>query len=322
MAKVSKRKQELLEISDVCINCGSHLALNQRFCPNCGGKRIYNRITWRNLFEDFIDRFFNIENAFLKTFLALFKSPEDVIGGYIKGMRKKYLPAFSYFAVALTVAGVYSFIIKNWFLEDVIQAQTNYYTGEAAEIQKLFMSQWVKGIIDYQSIFYFAMIPILAILSKVVFWNYKKYNLVEHFVIYLYGYSHIALITTILGLLVIWNQSLHQIYGILSPLLMIGYMTYVLKRLFKLNTGSTILKFGLFLLVSFVFIIFLSIIGGIIGFVIGMSGAFDDAEFVKIIKKQAASQKALKEATKMAKDSISRDSLKQVIKTVKDSIHK
>ncbi|MGK0251426.1 MAG: hypothetical protein ACI81G_000863, partial [Gammaproteobacteria bacterium] len=103
MGKLSKRKQELLEVTNTCVNCDAHLELGQRFCANCGGKRMYNRITWRNLFEDFIDRFLNIENAFLKTFLGLFKHPEDVIGGYLKGMRKKYLPAFSYFAIAITV---------------------------------------------------------------------------------------------------------------------------------------------------------------------------------------------------------------------------
>ena len=320
MGKVAKRKQALLEVSDTCINCQESLALDQRFCSNCGGKRIYNRITWRNLFEDFIDRFLNIENAFLKTFLTLFKKPEDVIGGYLKGMRKKYLPAFSYFAVAITVAGIYAFIMKNWFIEDLIEAQTSYYSGNTAEIQKAFSSKWIRKVMDYQSLVYFAMIPLLALLSKVVFWNYKKYNLVEHFVIYLYGYSHIALITTILGLIAIWNQTVYQIYGIISLIIMISYMTYVLKRLFQLDAGNTILKTALFFLLlgGLLFLIFIII--AVAFFFMAKNGALDDTEFFRLIKEQAEAQKALREAAKVTKDSINGDTIKQTINTIKDSL--
>ena len=320
MGKVAKRKQALLEVSDTCINCQEPLALDQRFCSNCGGKRIYNRITWYNLFEDFIDRFLNIENAFLKTFLTLFKKPEDVIGGYLKGMRKKYLPAFSYFAVALTVAGIAAFIIKNWFMEDMIQAQTIYYSEDAAEFQKAFSSKWLKGMMDYQSLVYFAMIPMLAVFSRIVFWNYKKYNLVEHFVIYLYGYSHIALITTTLGLLAIWNQTAYQIYGVISPLIIICYMTYVLKRLFKLDAGNTILKTGLFFLLLIGLFVIISIIAGVVFFFMAKNGALDDTDFLKAIKEQAEAQKALREAAKAVKDSINGDTIKDTIKVIKDSL--
>jgi len=284
MGKVSKRKQELLEVSNTCINCEQSLALDQRFCSNCGGKRMYNRITWRNLFEDFVDRFLNIENAFLKTFFALFKKPEDVIDGYMKGMRKKYLPAFSYFAVALTVAG------------DMIQAQTSFYSGDAAEIQKSFASKWLGTVMENQSVIYFAIIPVLALLSKVVFWNYKKYNLVEHFVIYLYGYSHIALITTVLGLLFIWNQTASQLYGMITPFITIAYMGYVLKRLFKLDSGS--------------------VITAVTGYFMAKTGALNDTEFYKLIQKQAEAQKA----AKALRDSINGDTLKHTVQLIKDSI--
>jgi len=320
MGNVAKRKQELLEVSETCINCNEPLALDQRFCSNCGGKRVYNRITWRNLFEDFVDRFLNIENAFLRTFLTLFKMPEDVIGGYMKGMRKKYLPAFSYFAVAITVAGVSAFVIKNWFMEDMIQAQTRFYTGDVAEFQKNMTSGILKKMIDYQSVVYFAMIPVLAIFSRIVFWNYKKYNLVEHFVIYLYGYSHIALITTTLTLCTIWNQTAYQIISVLSPFIMVGYMTYVLKRLFELDAGNTVLKLGLFCLLigSILFVFFIVVV--ILSIIAIKTGAGSDIEFIKLMKEQAEAQKALREAAQVAKDSMNGDTIKRAVKVVKDSI--
>ncbi len=320
MGKVTKRKQELLEVRDTCINCEEPLTLDQRFCSNCGGKRMYNRVTWRNLFEDFVDRFLNIENAFLKTFIGLFKKPEDVIGGYLQGMRKKYLSAFSYFAIALTLAGFSAFIIKNWFLEDMIQAQTDFYNGPTADLQKAMTSGWVRSMMDYQSLVYFTTIPILALISRLVFWNYKKYNLVEHFVIYLYSYSHIAIISVMIGLLFIWNQSIYQVYGLISPLFMIIYITYVLKRLYNLSIESTVLKTGLFFLIMFAIMMAFGIIVAIGTFFLAKNGTLDDLDAFKTMKEQIEAQKAIQDSLKTIRESLPTDTIQQVIKTVKDSI--
>lgn len=42
--------------------------------------------------------------------MALWMKPEDVINGYVNGLRKRYMSAFSYFAVALTLGSIYMFI--------------------------------------------------------------------------------------------------------------------------------------------------------------------------------------------------------------------
>ena len=42
--KIAKKKAQLLEVRDTCINCNEQIAFDQRFCSYCGGKRICNRI--------------------------------------------------------------------------------------------------------------------------------------------------------------------------------------------------------------------------------------------------------------------------------------
>lgn len=291
--KALKKQNTLLKVEDTCINCGEHIALDQRFCSFCGGKRIYNKLTWRNLLEDFADRFLNLENSFFKTFIALFKQPEDVIGGYMNGMRKKYLPAFSYFAIAITVAGVSAFIIRQFFIDDLIAAQNELYAtnGPMAEMQKSFNDRWLRLVLEYQSMFYFSIIPILAVLSKIVFWNYKKYNFIEHMVIYLYAYSHIAMITSVVGISLIWSTTLYQTFGMISLLIMVIYMAYVLKRLFDLDAAKIILKTALFGLVLICTFIITVIMGMGIGMYLGATGALDDTEFVKKLKKERQQQK-------------------------------
>lgn len=296
--KALKKQNTLLKVEDTCINCGEYIALDQRFCSFCGGKRIYNKLTWRNLLEDFADRFLNLENSFFKTFIALFKQPEDVIGGYMNGMRKKYLPAFSYFAIAITVAGVTAFIIREFFIDDLIATQNELYTteGPVAEMQKSFNDKWLRLVLEYQSMFYFSVIPILAVISKIVFWNYKKHNFIEHMVIYLYAYSHIAMITSIIGICLMWSDTLYQVFGMLSIPIMIIYMGYVLKRIFALDVAKIILKTALFGLVLFFMGLLTLLMGFGVGAYLASTGALDDTEFIKAIKEEKLKQKQNKRA--------------------------
>ena len=113
----TEKTSSALGVVSYCRNCLENLNPKVTFCHSCGAKIIKNRLTLANLAEDFNDRFLSIDAAFPKTFIALFTKPEDVIGGYIEGVRKKYLSAFGYFALSLSVAGIYVFILREYFLD-------------------------------------------------------------------------------------------------------------------------------------------------------------------------------------------------------------
>ncbi len=323
-----KKQNNLLKVEDTCINCGEYIALDQRFCSHCGGKRIYNRLTWRNLIEDFVDRFLNLENSFLRTFIAMFTRPEDVIGGYMNGMRKKYLPAFSYFAIALTIAGVYSFLLKNYFADVFTGMQTDAMTSFVSDPEQLAMQkkfaegwaeEWVEIATDYQSMFYFAAIPILAVISRIVFWNYKKYNFVEHFVIYLYAYSHTAMITSVLYICFMWSETAFQIIGFASLPFSMIYAGYVLKRLFRLDTAGIILKTALFAIVTLgVTAVVSAFFAGLLIFSLVKNDgkpSENESGFVKMMRQSFEEGKRRGEELsrqKKIKDSIKQDSVKRL----------
>lgn len=298
--KSKPQKNKLLEIKDTCINCGEYLALDQRYCQYCGGKRIYNKLTMRNLFDDFVDRFLNLENSFLKTFMAMFRKPEDVIGGYINGMRKKYLPAFSYFAIAITIAGFAAFILQRYFVDDIIEAQLRMSHGfyDDPDLQKIQgelgnseMKGFMNWVTDYQSVIYFATIPLLAILSKIVFWNYRKYNFVEHLVIFLYGYSHISILSMLVSLLLMWNQALYQIFSFIMFPAMIFYLGYVLKRVFQLDGFQITLKTLLFFGVFFAMTLVIAVPLGFYMVKEVMSDEPSDNPLIKVMKRGAEASK-------------------------------
>ena len=282
---------------------------------------MYNRLNWRNLTEDFVDRFLNVENNFLKTFIGLFKRPEDVIGGYIDGMRKRYLSAFSYFAISLTIVGLYTFVFRKWFLTDdmfrdsfMISADANL-TKESVDDTVENTKQIMNWIFEYQSILTFLNIPFYAIISKFVFWNYRKYNFIEHVVIYLYVYSHTQIIASIVGIFFLWSNPIQMILSFVLMFVYVGYTAYVLKRLFDLTLEKIILKTILF---GVIFVVFGGIFFGLGGWLFYKLGAFDG--FIESMEQMAEKQKALREAAKTAKDSISVDSVKQLTKKIKDTV--
>ena len=326
--KALKKQNSLLKVEDTCINCAEYIALDQRFCSHCGGKRIYNRLTWRNLIEDFVDRFLNLENSFLRTFVAMFTRPDEVIGGYMNGMRKKYLPAFSYFAIALTIAGVYSFLLKNYFADVFTGMQADASTMFVSDPEQLAMQkefaegwaeEWIELATDYQSMFYFAAIPLLAVISRIVFWNYKKYNFVEHLVIYLYAYSHTAMITSVLYICFMWSETAFQIIGFAGMPLAVLYIGYVLKRLFKLDAAGIILKTALFgVVLTAITVVIGGIFGGLLIFnLLKNDGqpAENESSFVKIMRESFEQGKRKGEEMsrkKKVKDSIEQDSVKRL----------
>lgn len=326
--KRKKKERQLLVISDHCKNCHSSLSLDQQFCSGCGAKRMHNRLNARNLLEDFTERFLNIENQFLKTFLCLFTKPEDVINGYIGGMRKRYMSAFSYFAVALTLASLYMFVFRNWFLDDslvvfgqgVVEGTADGLSkGETIEAGQAFgqkmAEDYVDMLFDYQSIFSFLLIPLYAMISKTVFWNYKQFNFIEHVVIYLYAYSQTQIISSILGVAFVWSGIGQMIVGVIVGILPLFYTMYVLLKVFDLGIGSLLLK-TIFFLVIFTPIVL--IFGGIIGMVLWKLGILDT--FIEQFKEQVEIQKALKEARRAARDSISLDTVKPLIQKAKDTL--
>ncbi len=248
-----------------CKNCGQHVE-NHNFCPNCGAKKITNRITPKHLISEFIERFFNLDNSFIRTFIHLFTKPEEVIGGYINGLRKRYIHAFGYFAISATIMGFYSFVVKGRLGDLMTNPLNSSLSMEQIETQ----NSIVDFIFQYQTLLNFLLIPILALLSRIVFLNYKKYNLTEHLVIYLYAYSHIISLMAIIVLpFIFFSYNLTTITLIQFSGYII-YVAFVLKRLYSINLKKILLKTLLFIILGGVSYIILILIAFLIMLLIGV----------------------------------------------------
>ena len=228
-----------------CKNCHTSLSSESDFCNSCGAKVIRNRLTLKNLFEHFSEQFLNYDNKFFQTFINLFIQPEDVIGSYISGTRKKYVNPVSYFAIAITLIGLQMFIMKRYFPEGIDVSSMSFNGNEDAT------NSMMKNIMEYQSLLFMVNVPLYSFISTIVFFTLKKYNYTEHLVVFLYTVPQTTFTLFIPQLIL---MSLGNTIGDLSPIfiiLQVIYTGYCFKHIFNLSNKGIILR-SLFFVVVFI----------------------------------------------------------------------
>lgn len=233
-----------------CKNCHIELTENSEFCNSCGGKVIRNRLTFRNLFEHISETFFNYDNKLLRTLIDLIRKPEAVIGGYINGVRKRYVNPISFFGLTLTIVGLEWLILQKFFPHLLNMSSIASHGNET----------FMKGIFDfiqkYSSIMMMLYIPLYAIVSRTVFFDTKKYNYTEHIVAFIYILSFLSFLGIVLNMIcVLFGYDLGAV-TYFNMLLQILYISYCFKRLYHLNkleiTLRTFLSFVVYVILYIV----------------------------------------------------------------------
>lgn len=246
-----------------CKNCHIDLPEGSEFCNSCGGKVIRNRLTFRNLFEHISETFFNYDNKLIRTFIDLIFKPEVVIGGYIDGIRKRYVNPISYFGLAITFTGLYILILNKFFPE------TLDYSIFVAEGQEEFQKQNMSFIQEYMSIFMMLYIPVYALIASITFVGLKKLNYTELLVVFMYWQSQTSIVS---AFVIIISAMFGVAGGIISMIflpIMVLYAAFILKRLYQLSFGQIVLRTLLFTVVLGIVLVIITILMLIIMYLTG-----------------------------------------------------
>lgn len=223
-----------------CKNCGTALRTDYNFCPVCGAKVIRNRLDFKSLWLDVKDRYFNWDNTFIKTFVDLFRRPQVVIGSYISGIRRLYLNPISYLGITLAVSGLFLFLMRKVFWDDIFTADM----GPAMNMETA--EKIMTVTLDFTNFVFLLYIPILAFAGWMVF-NKRNYNLAEYIVVGVYTLSQYSLATTPLSILVlIFAPSSYLSYSFVFIAVMALYAIYVLNKLNGRSIGKSLLFLFLF----------------------------------------------------------------------------
>lgn len=237
-----------------CKNCGAPLEDDAGFCSYCGARVIDERISTKFLFQEILDKVLSVDNKLLKTFIHLFTKPEEVINGYISGIRKRYYNPFSYLLISITLTGIYLYFLKDVLVESFTDPNSQN-PFENAEYTTSFMDLFT----EYQAFFTVLNIPLYGFMSWLVFLNRKKYNFYEHLVIYLYAASQVSVLTFLIVVPFYFVDKNSSAYlSLIMSIFTFVYFAYVLIRLYKLKFWQFIVK-GLYFV--FVFVVLMFIIG-------------------------------------------------------------
>ena len=250
-----------------CRNCKTITVPESSFCNNCGEKIPFKRLTIKTLIATAFSQFFDLDNKVLRTFRKLFTNPEIVIDDYIKGFRKKYVNVISYLGLAITLIGLHFFILKKFYPE-LLSIDTS-----AAEKASFDIQKGLDTLYDYQGLLTILLLPLYALVSRLMFIDSKKYNVVEHFVINTYTTAQIFIVWFFVTMLVVPFGINYNLFSQVVSLVMLIYMVFVFKRLYPFSLGSIIFRtIAYMLLTFFIMMVIMLILVLIYGIYMGVTG--------------------------------------------------
>lgn len=267
-----------------CKNCATALRLEYRFCPTCGAKTEVQRITFKALIRDVVDRFFNLDNSVVRTLTQMIVRPEAVIGGYISGLRKRYLNPVSYLGIALTLSGIMIFVMQKMYGGEID------FTGGAENVNPEFTRKWANVAFDFNAVLFLLYFPVLALPAFLLF-NKVRYNLAEHFVVLVYTIAEFSILTFPISLgFLIYDAEHYMDYSRYTLLVTLAYVLWVLWRI---NSYKFLPFLGrsIAFLAMVVFLFFILIIGLMV--VLILTGYFDLSDFKPVETAQAISSSAI-----------------------------
>lgn len=257
-----------------CKNCETNLNRTHKFCHECGAKVIHDRLTIKTILYNFSVQFFNYDNKIFKTFVHLFTKPEEVIVGYIDGVRKRYINVIQYFAISLTIVGIQFFIFITFF-ESPFEFKPESFGIDNNVPNKESVERIMASVSEFMNNFYSLIniisIPFSAIGSWVVYKLYvKKYNYAEHIVINTYYAAQLSIVSSLLAIIfVCFGVSYMDFSFFIMPVIFI-YFWYILKRIYNMSILDSIAYMMLYTIAYFIIFILIGIISFIMGLLIGM----------------------------------------------------
>ena len=246
-----------------CKNCRNNLPQNVSYCELCGAKVIRNRITVRNLWDDVLETYINVDNSFLRTFLHLFSRPKEVIDGYINGVRRKYMNPISYMGIALTLAGLTVLLMRQkiqYMDFDLFDQGMNPEFGEKV----------MNFTNDYYSLVFLLFLPVFAFAGWLTI-NKQGYNLTEFLVVSLYTLAHYSIFSFPLSIaFILWGKDIYLTYSLISSVFMVGLFIYSCQMISRYTLKAFLLRMFVFLMLLIVGYFILIILIYIFMFVTGI----------------------------------------------------
>ena len=191
---------------EVCANCGAPRA--GAYCTDCGQQFLDERLSLRQLWREFAQRYLKLERGLLLTFRQMFTDPGGVARRYVEGQRRRYLNPLSYFLVGATVALLMYTLLGDRLLEAMevqVRQQFEADPRNAEVFSDIFGEDPVRGYVGlvfgaiksaYTYLMLLLVLPLAGLLRLLR--SETGYTVAETTVFALYVVGHAIILTSVL----------------------------------------------------------------------------------------------------------------------------
>jgi hypothetical protein len=189
-----------------CRNCETNL--HGPYCSACGESHVHGRLDLRLLVEHALDGVINLDTRALRTIGELTIAPAKVCREYLDGRRIPYVNPFKYAFATFTFAALVG--------EALIYLHGPQSQPLAATLDA-FQLRW--GVLIN-----FVAMPLLAVFLWLLFFSApRRLRWVEHYVVVLFAFGHVALLQGLLHPLVQQAGAVATTLFSLVPLMMLSW---------------------------------------------------------------------------------------------------
>ncbi|MCT4665505.1 MAG: DUF3667 domain-containing protein [Flavobacteriales bacterium] len=223
-------------MGDYCKSCHAALMPQAKFCANCGGKIVNERLTLGGIWKEFVGPFFSWENNFWKTIKSLILKPEWVLNAYIEGARRKFFRPFPFLIVYTTISLLmlkFNPVLLEKSFNRGIKINNPNRSEESLQASQEFAKNFADIFYGYYNFIIIGMIPILGLIS---YWIFKKYknNLAEHIVYQSYIQAFVGYVGILIQILFMNLLGVNiVVIGVLSTCISLFYYNYAFYKLYR-----------------------------------------------------------------------------------------
>lgn len=223
-----------------CLNCNA--VTSGKFCSNCSQPTSTHRFSLTHVFQhDFIHGIFHFDKGFFFTLKELFTRPGHSIREYVQGKRVKH---FNYFSTIILLLAI-GYFLKKWAHLDA-----SVFYDDKTEIEGA-----LKVLKEYSKITIFLPIPIIALLSYLLF-RKSKQNYTENLVLNLYLLCGTLAISFILLICMIFSANIDFLFFVNNFLTVLTFL-YVIIFYYQYFSAFDLKKYQLIIRVISIAVLYL-----------------------------------------------------------------
>lgn len=225
-----------------CRNCATNL--HGPYCSACGQSHAHGQLELRTLVEQAFDGLVNLDTRALRTIGDLTVAPAEVCRDYLDGRRIPYVNPFKYAFATFTLVAIVAegLIFLHGPPSDPLSAEFDAFT------------------LRWGMLINFLAMPLLAVFLWLLFFSApRRLRWVEHYVIVLFSFGHVALLE---GLLLPLLQQAGTIVNTAFALMPVVLLSWAMIGVCETRWWTTILR----VLIAFVAI--RAIARGVVGLLV------------------------------------------------------